>query len=71
MSCTVKEPTGSVAIYGQGNTSLKIFLELRKTSTFGVFAVGAKPQILEFLRIIRRTSDFAGFAAGADPPKSE
>ena len=30
----------------------------RKTSDFGVFAVGAKPPILEFLRKVRRTSDF-------------
>ena len=33
-------------------------LKLRKTSNFGVFAVGAKPPILEFLRNVRRTSDF-------------
>ena len=37
---------------------LIIFLKLRKTSDFGVFAVGAKPPFLEFLRIVRRTSDF-------------
>ena len=37
---------------------LLIFLKLRRTSDFGVFAVGAKPPILEFLRIVRRTSDF-------------
>ena len=37
----------------------------------GVFAVGRKPPILEFLRIVRRPSDFGGFAAGAEPPKSE
>ena len=29
-----------------------------KTSDFGVFAVGAKPPIFEFLRIVRRTFDF-------------
>ena len=37
---------------------LIIFLKLRKTSNFGVFAVGAKPPILEFLCKVRRTSDF-------------
>ena len=37
---------------------LLIFLKLRKTSDFGVFAVDAKPPILEVLRIIRRPSDF-------------
>ena len=37
---------------------LLIFLKLRKTSEFGVFAVDAKPPILEFVRIVRRTSDF-------------
>ena len=37
---------------------LLIFLKLRKTSDFGVFAVGAKPPFLEFVRIVRRTSDF-------------
>ena len=35
-----------------------MFLKLRKTSVSGVFAVGAKPPILEFLHIVRRTSDF-------------
>ena len=37
---------------------LIIFLKPRKTSDSGVFAVGAKPSFLEFLRIVRRTSDF-------------
>ena len=37
---------------------LIIFLKQRKTSDFGVFAVGAKPPILEFLRKVRRTSNF-------------
>ena len=37
---------------------LIIFLKLRKTSDFGVFVVGTKPPILEFLRKVRRTSDF-------------
>ena len=40
-------------------------------SDFGVFAVGEKPPILEFLLLVRRLSDFGGFAAGAEPPKSE
>ncbi len=35
-----------------------MFLKVRKTSNFGVFAVDAKPPILEFLRTILRTSDF-------------
>ena len=36
-----------------------------------MFAVDAKPPILEFLRMIRKPSDLGGFAAGAEPPKSE
>ena len=40
---------------------LIIFSKLRKISDFGVFAVDAKPPILEFLRIICRTSDFGEF----------
>ena len=45
--------------FGVLNISLLIiFLKLRKTSDFGGFAVGAKPPILEFLRIVHRTSDF-------------
>ena len=41
--------------------TIKNILVVRKTSDFGVFAVAAKPPILEVLRVIRKTSDFGVF----------
>jgi hypothetical protein len=40
---------------------IKILFPIRKNSKNGVFAPGAEPPILEFLRTIRRHSDFGGF----------